>query len=149
MVFFDFLLVGSLLSLDWDWMDGSFYIWVRVGWRRRDLWLTGVTFFYLGFLFWFFILVSSLFESRVFLFSWDLVHRIFFFLEQSSWSSCSCYALLGCVDSRSASASFYLFYFPTPFFATCHSSFTLVVRSIALAGWHCGRPHACLACPSI
>ena len=79
MVFFDFLLVGSLLSLDWDWMDGSFYIWVRVGWRRRDLWLTGVTFFYLGFLFWFFILVSSLFESRVFLFSWDLVHRIFFF----------------------------------------------------------------------
>lgn len=44
-------------------MDGSFYIWVRVGWRRRDLWLAGVTFF----LSWVSILVFhfGLFSLRV------------------------------------------------------------------------------------
>ena len=68
-----------------------------MGWRRRGLWLAGVNlFFSLGFYFGFFHFWSFFFHFGsmmslvpLFLFSWDLVRRSFFYraIEQSSWSA--------------------------------------------------------------
>ena len=135
-----------------------------MGWRRRDLWLAGVNlFFSLGFYFGFFHFWSLFFHFGsmmslvpLFLFSWDLVRRGFFFraIEQSSWSAwvpvpaTLYWDVLILVLLR---LLFTFFYFPAPLFGGLILPLAVVhlLWSYDRLRWLAGAAEAtcCSACP--